>query len=146
NKDDLTRAVLTFQTEAILNAQTPMATLGDLGAWRDSIVAAAGRQHDHGGCPLGSLSSELANTRPWAREQLAASFTLWAQSIDDGLTAMVDNGILRTNTDTRQFALALLAAMQGGLILAQAQHTTEALEASLDTVIQRIREHSTSAP
>ena len=58
---------------------------------------------------------------------------------------MVDNGTLRPDTDTRQLGLALLAAMQGGLVLAQAQHTTEALEAGLDTVIQRIRDHAADA-
>jgi TetR/AcrR family transcriptional repressor of nem operon len=146
DKDDLTRAVVAFQTEAILEAQTPMATLRDLDAWRDNIVAAAGRHHGTGGCPLGSLSSELADTHPWAREQLATGFSRWAQSINDGLTAMVANGTLRADTDTQQLALALLATMQGGLLLAQAHHTTQALQAGLDTVIQRIRDHATAAP
>jgi TetR/AcrR family transcriptional repressor of nem operon len=145
DKDDLTRAVLAFQAEAVLDAQTPIATLHDLDAWRDHIVAAAGHQHGTGGCPLGSLSSELSDTHPWAREQLAEAFARWAQSINNGLTAMIDNGTMRADTDTHQLALALLAAMQGGLLLAQAQHTTEALQAGLDTVIQRIREHATVA-
>lgn len=146
DKDDLTRAVVAFQTEAILAAQKPMATLPDLDLWRDSMVAAADRQHGRGGCPLGSLSSELADTHPWAREQLSAGFARWTQSINDSLTVMVDNGTLRADTDTHRFALALLAAMQGGLLLAQAQHTTEALYAGLDTVIQSIHEHATAAP
>src|ERR1700733_11521976 len=55
DKDDLTRAVVAFQTEAVLDAQPLMTTLDDLDIWRDSIVAAAGRQHGTGGCPLGSL-------------------------------------------------------------------------------------------
>jgi hypothetical protein len=32
--------------------------------------------------------------------------------------------------------------VQGGLLLAQAQHTTDALEAALDTVIAHIRDHA----
>ena len=51
---------------------------------------------------------------------------------------MIASGILRRETDADQLALALLAAVQGGLVLAQAQLTTDALEAALDTVIARI--------
>ena len=49
---------------------------------------------------------------------------------------------LPRDTDPGQLALALLAAVQGGLILAQAQHTTDALEAALDTVIGYICDHA----
>ena len=43
---------------------------------------------------------------------------------------------------TAGWHLALLTAVQGGLLLAQAQHTTDALEAALDTVIAHIRDHA----
>lgn len=145
DKDDLTRAVVAYQTDAILAAQTTMTSLEDLDAWRESVVATARRQHGAGGCPLGSLAGELADTHPWAREQLAAGFERWARSFDDSLAAMVDNGTLRADTDTHELALALLAALQGGLLLAQAQRTTEVLEAGLGTVIQRIRDHAVRA-
>ena len=55
---------------------------------------------------------------------------------------MIGNGTLPPGTDPGQLALALLTAVQGGLLLAQAQHTTDALEAALDTVIAHIRDHA----
>ena len=55
---------------------------------------------------------------------------------------MTGNGTLPPGTDPGQLALALLAAVEGGLLLAQAQHTTDALEAALDTVIAHIRDHA----
>jgi TetR/AcrR family transcriptional regulator, transcriptional repressor for nem operon len=55
---------------------------------------------------------------------------------------MTGNGTLRPETDPGRLALALLAAVQGGLLLAQSQHTTDALEAALDTVIAHIRDHA----
>ena len=146
DKNDLARAVITAQTEAILNAQQPITNLHDLDAWRDAIVTAAGRHHGTGGCPLGSLSSELSDNHPWARELLATGFDRWAQHLDNGLTQLVDNGTLRADTDTRQLALALLAAMQGGLLLAQAQHNTDALRAALDTVIHQIHNLTAGNP
>jgi AcrR family transcriptional regulator len=145
DKDDLTRAVIAFQTEAILSYQASslarLDSLDALRAWRDVVVDAARQQHGAGGCPLGSLSSELSDDHPWARDALAASFTAWSEAIRAGLATMIDNGTLRRETDPGQLALALLAAVQGGLLLAQAQHTTNALEAALDAVIAHIQDY-----
>jgi len=147
DKDDLTRAVIAFQTNAILSAQAPslarLDSLDALRAWRDVVVDAARQGNGAGGCPLGSLSSELSDEHPWAREALAASFTAWSEAIRGGLTAMIDNGALRRGIDPARLALALLAAVQGGLLLAQAQQGTDALEAAMDTVIAHIGDHAT---
>lgn len=147
DKDDLTRAVIAFQTEGILANQAPLLarldSLDALHAWRDVVIDAARQQHCVGGCPLGSLSSELSDHNPQAREALAASFTAWATAIREGLLGILANGTLRPQTDVDRLALALLAAVQGGLLLAQAQHTTDALEAALDTVIAHIHDQVT---
>jgi TetR/AcrR family transcriptional regulator, transcriptional repressor for nem operon len=146
DKDDLTRAVIAFQTGAILSYQgASLATLDSLDAlraWRDVVVDAARQHGGVGGCPLGSLSSELSDDHPWARDALASSFTAWSDAIRAGLAAMIDNGTLPRGTDPGQLALALLTAVQGGLLLAQAQHTTDALEAALDTVIAHIQDRA----
>ena len=142
DKDDLTRAVIRFQSEAILSHQAPLLakldSVGALRSWRDVVVDAARRQNGTGGCPLGSLSSELSDDHQWARDALAYSFTAWSEAIRAGLAAMIDSGVLRPEADATTLSLALLAAVQGGLVLAQAQHTTDALEAALDTVIAHI--------
>jgi AcrR family transcriptional regulator len=147
DKDDLTRAVIAYQTEAILANQAPLLarldSLDALKAWRDVVVDAARQYGGTGGCPLGSLSSELSDHNPQARHALAASFAAWATVIREGLLGMLANGTLRPQTDADQLALALLAAVQGGLLLAQAQHTTDALEAALDTVIAHIHDQAT---
>src|ERR1700761_291680 len=79
DKDDLTRAVIASQTDAILAYQAPslarLDSLDALRAWRDVVVDAARQHNGAGGCPLGSLSSELSDDHPWARDALAASFT-----------------------------------------------------------------------
>lgn len=146
DKDDLTRAVIAFQSEAILSHQAPLLakldSVGALRSWRDVVVDAARGQHGTGGCPLGSLSSELSDEHQWARDALADSFTAWSEAIRAGLAAMIDSGVLRPEADATALSLALLAAVQGGLVLAQAQHTTDALEAALDTVIAHVHHHA----
>ncbi|HEY0803588.1 MAG TPA: TetR family transcriptional regulator C-terminal domain-containing protein, partial [Pseudonocardiaceae bacterium] len=96
-----------------------------------------------GGCPLGSLSSELSDHDPGARQALATSFAQWSGAIRDGLRHMIDRGVLRADTDPDKLSLAMLAALQGGLLLAQAQRSPAALEAGLDVMIERIHHHTT---
>lgn len=142
DKDALTRAVIAHQTETIVAGQTALLSRLDsleaLRAWRDVVVQV---QHDLayvGGCPLGSLSSELADRDTSARQALAEGFAQWAGAIRDGLRHMIDCHVLRPDSDPDRLSLALLAALQGGLLLAQAQRNTTALEAGLDTVIDQI--------
>jgi TetR/AcrR family transcriptional regulator, transcriptional repressor for nem operon len=112
DKDDLTRAVIAFQTEAILSYQAAslarLDSLDALRAWRDVVVDAARQQHGAGGCPLGSLSSELSDDHSWARDALAASFTAWSEAIRTGLAAMTVNGTLRPGTDPGRTGLVEL--------------------------------------
>jgi TetR/AcrR family transcriptional regulator, transcriptional repressor for nem operon len=143
DKDDLTSAVITHQTDAIMSAQAQLLGSADnlaaLVRWRDLLVDTARQQGGMGGCPLGSLASELADDHPWARAALSAGFDRWSHTIRDALLRLVDNRTLREDTDVDRLALALLAAIQGGLLLAQTQHHTAALEAGLDTAVDAIR-------
>ncbi len=142
DKDALTRAVIALQTETIVSNQTALLSRLDsieaLRAWRDVVVQIQRDLGYLGGCPLGSLSSELADRYAPAREALADGFTQWSGAIRDGLRHMIDCGVLSPAADPERLSLAMLAALQGGLLLAQAQRSTAALEAGLDTVIDQI--------
>jgi TetR/AcrR family transcriptional regulator, transcriptional repressor for nem operon len=146
DKDDLTGAVIAHHADAILTAQARLLAqvddLDGLSRWRDVVVGSARQQGGPGGCPLGGLASELADDKPWARAALSASFDRWAGAIRGALTALIDNRTLRADTDAEKLAAALLAAVQGGLLLSQAQRTTQALEAGLDSVLDAVRSHA----
>jgi hypothetical protein len=93
--------------------------------------------------PLGSLSSEVSDHIPDARQALADGFAQWSGAIRGGLQHMIDRGVLRADADPERLSLAMLAALQGGLLLAQAQRSTAALEAGLDTIVGSIRCYAT---
>lgn len=142
DKRMLVRAVIAYQTEAVLGVQQPLLSqldsLDALRAWRDFVVELK-RQHRYaGGCPIGSLGSELAESDPEARAEVAAGFARWEQAIRDGLRAMHSRGELRPEVDPDVLALATLAALQGGLLLTQIRRDTRALEAALDTMLDHI--------
>ena len=146
DKRNLVRAVIAFQTQALLDAQQPLLSKLDsmtaLRAWRDVLVAMQQARQCQGGCPIGSLASELAEHDPQARDELAAGFRRWEDAIGAGLRAMHERGDLRPEADPDQLALATLAAVQGGLLLTQTRRDTLALEAGLDAVLAHIESFS----
>jgi TetR/AcrR family transcriptional regulator, transcriptional repressor for nem operon len=142
DKEGLIRAVIAHQTRALLENQQPhLASLDSLDAlrtWRDLLVEGRRQIQCQGGCPLGSLAGELFEAHPECREDLIDGFDQWESAIRDGLRAMHERGDLRRSADPDRLATALLAAVQGGLVLSQVRRDAEPLEVALDTVIEHI--------
>jgi AcrR family transcriptional regulator len=142
DKSALVRAVIAHQTEAVLDAQEPLLgrldSMEALRAWRDLVVDLQRARHCTGGCPIGSLSAELADTDPEARAELVNGFARWESGIRSGLHAMRDRGDLAPDARPDDLALAVLAALQGGLLLTQARRETAPLEAALDAMLDHI--------
>jgi TetR/AcrR family transcriptional repressor of nem operon len=138
-------AVIEHQADEIIEGQRPLLdqldSLAAFEQWRDMLVDLQRQRHCQGGCPLGSLSSELAETGEFARTALAAGFERWEAPIRDGLRRMRDRGELVEETDVDQLALGTLAALQGGLLLTQAKRNVGPLEAALDLAISQIRQN-----
>jgi len=146
DKHGLVRAVIDHQCESVLGVQKPLLANLDsieaLEAWRDVIVSIHRDGRNQQGCPMGSLTSELSRSAPEARADLRAGFSRWEEVLRDGLRVMRERGELPDRVDPERFALALLAAVQGGLVLTQARRDTIALEASLGTLIDCLRGHT----
>ncbi|MEC2344282.1 TetR/AcrR family transcriptional regulator [Paenibacillus barengoltzii] len=144
-KRDLVLAVILYQSEQVLGSQEPLLSHLDsmeaLQTWRDAVIQSQVERQYQGGCPIGSLASELADMEPAARAALATCFLQWEQSISQGLRAMRDRGEMRADADPDQLALALLTALQGGLLMTQVRKDIKALEAVLDAILEHIRTH-----
>ena len=143
DKGDLVAAVIDFQTDQVLAVQRlgleRLECLDDLHRWRNIMVDVVRSLGCAGGCPIGSMANELAEIDPLARAQLARSFAQWENVIHDGLTVIAARGEIPDGTDIDQVALAMLAAIQGGLLLSQVRRTTAPLEAAVDTMIDYLR-------
>jgi AcrR family transcriptional regulator len=149
DKRALVLAVIEHQSAAILAAQQPLLSTLDsvdaLRAWRDQAVAIERQLQCRGGCPIGSLTGEIAESDETGREDLASGFARWESAIGEGLRAMHERGELPADTDPDTLALALLAAHQGGLILTQVRRDTAPLEAVLDAMIDHVGELARTA-
>jgi AcrR family transcriptional regulator len=143
DKSDLVAAVIDFQTETVLGVQhlglDRIESIEDLYRWRDIMVGLVRGLGCAGGCPLGSMANELSETDPVARARLARSFAEWENMIHDGLVTIAARGELPDGTDVNRIALAMLAGIQGGLLLSQVRRDTAPLEAAVDTLIDHLR-------
>jgi AcrR family transcriptional regulator len=146
DKSDLIRAVVARQGERVLDLQRP--ALGEvdgweaLRRWRDFVVGIVAELGCRGGCPIGSLADELAELDEQARTEAASIFGRWQELLVDALGAMVVAGQLRPDADLDHLALAILASLEGGLLLAKTTRTTVPVEVALDAAIAHLRTYA----
>jgi TetR/AcrR family transcriptional regulator, transcriptional repressor for nem operon len=143
DKEDLVAAVIDLQSSQVLGRQQlalfPLDSIAALVRWRNAVVDVMRGRSCIGGCPIGSLANELSDTDPLARARLARAFAQWEDMIREGLAAIVERGELPSGSDVDRLAMAVLAGVQGGLLLSQLRRDTEPLEAALDTMIEHLR-------
>jgi len=142
DKDALMRAVIEFQTRGVMSVHAAyldtVDSLAGLRRWRDAVVTMNRATRGVGGCPLGSLASELSDRSESARALLAHGFELWESQLRRGFGAMRDSGKLKPEANPAELATAVIAALQGGLLLAQTTRSSRPLELALDMAIDHI--------
>ncbi len=147
DKDALVLEVIALQAERVLAAQQPhlgaLNSLRALRAWGQAIVR-LNELVQMRGCPLGSLANELANTSESARKRLDESFSMWRERIENGLAEMQQRGELAASADPHDLALALLGAVEGGLLLAKTAQSGRPLEIAIDMAIDHVARHLTT--
>lgn len=145
DKNALIREVIKLQTSRVLAAQGAhlhqLGSLVELRRWRDAMVKMNQASGGIGGCPVGSLASELADQSEHARALLVNSFQTWESYLVDGLHTMRDRGELAPNSDPQDLATAVMTALQGGLLLAQTTRSTRPLELALDMALEHVARH-----
>ena len=139
-KADLVADVVGLQVERIVDPIRPavdaMSTADDVRNFCEAIISL----HDSSEkirCPLGSLVPQLDDDNT-AREVLKAGFTQWEALLADGLRRVADSGGLISGADPAVVAGGLLAAYQGGMLLADVTGDVESLRRALKTVVTAV--------
>jgi hypothetical protein len=91
---------------------------------------------------LGSLSVELADVDESARTRLAAHFREWEVLLSQAFDRMRDRGVLRADVDSMRLAVGVMAAVQGGYLLAQAAHDSAPMEVAISMALDHVRGHA----
>ena len=142
DKNAMIDAVTAAQTEAIVGSQATyldaVDSLAGLRRWRNAFIEAKRQNGIAGGCPIGSLASELADRDEGQRELLVEAFRKWERALTKGLVAMRDRGEVATAPNLQDLATAILSALQGGMLLTQTTRDARPLELALDMAISHV--------
>src|SRR5262249_26458994 len=79
-----------------------------------------------------SLAAEVAERNEDARLKTAAAFDAWEQLFTDALERMRDRGELRAGASSAVLATALLASIEGGMVLSQTRKDPRPLHVAVE--------------
>ncbi|MFA1548922.1 TetR/AcrR family transcriptional regulator [Actinomadura chokoriensis] len=143
DKEQLVREVVLMRAEQIMERERAalerLRSFNSLVRWRNAIVQRNALRNGAYGCVLGSISGEVSDQDEVARRALAETFEEWENLIEAGLRRMQDAGTLTADADPRKLAIGLMAALQGGYLLAQAAHDVAPMEIALDMALDHVR-------
>jgi hypothetical protein len=139
--------VIAWQAERVLTFHrseqfTRFDSLEAFRAWADFYV---GYEHAYQeGCSLGSLASEIIKTDLDVHDELASAFDQWKDIFRGGIERMQQLNRISTEAAPAQLATLLLAAFQGGSLLAQIARDVAPLKDALHSAINYIETFATS--
>jgi AcrR family transcriptional regulator len=143
DKAALVREVARHRAEFILRREhgrlETLKSFAGLVRWRDALIEANSLHNGAYGCALGSMTLELSDQDEETRETLSATFAAWEKLISDGLRRMQEAGVLSGAADPDRLATGLMAALQGGYLLANAAHDVEPMAVALDMGLDHIK-------
>ncbi len=140
-KAELVRAVAHWEAQQLLAAQEPhiydLSSWHSWEQWRTGLV----RYYIELGrwaCPIGSLATQLAATDDETSRTIAEALAAWRQLLAAGVRRMQDAGLIDVSADPTRLAAAVLAAIEGGLVLSQPERSGWPLEAALDHALSAL--------
>jgi TetR/AcrR family transcriptional repressor of nem operon len=141
DKSDLVRAVIARQAELILEEQEPALDHVDswagINAWADYYLRLHAPPEGPFACPLGTMASELKNDEAF-RPSLDAAFRQWEAPLARGLTTMKKRGELSRKANPQRLATMVIAALQGGMLLARVRNDVTALQDALTAALTEL--------
>ncbi|GAA4586847.1 TetR/AcrR family transcriptional regulator [Planotetraspora phitsanulokensis] len=143
-REELLLAVARYEADRVLTDQQPQ--LGDLTSWRaweewrEVLVERYRRQGWH--CPLSAVVAQLGRSTPGAQAVVTEMLDQWQAEIAEGVRAMQAQHEIDPELDADEAAAALLAGIQGGVMIMLSTGRLTHLEAALDVAIRHLRETS----
>jgi AcrR family transcriptional regulator len=139
-REELLIAVAEREAERVLADQEPhlgrLATRADWEAWRKAVIARYRRQGDE--CPLSMLVSQIGRDSPASRAVTTALLRDWEAELAEGVRRTQAAGEIAAALDPERTAAALVAAIQGGVVILLATGEIGHLEAALDLALSHL--------
>src|SRR6266700_7116671 len=124
-RDELVEAAVAHRCTRVLAGLTQaLGSVTSLAGLEEALAGfvAGFEQMGLPGCPIGSLAAEVAERNDGARLKTAAAFDAWEQLFADAIGRMRERGDLRADASPAVLATALLASVEGGMVLSQTRN------------------------
>lgn len=147
-KESLVLAVIRWQADRVLGLLRgeqfdSFGSVAGFRRWADFYVGYERSYRE--GCSLGSLASEIIKTDLDVHDELGNAFEQWRGIFRDGIQQMQRSGRMSSEVDAGELATLVLAAFQGGMLLAQVSRDLSPLRDALQVAIDYL-ETFTTAP
>lgn len=100
--------------------------LDRLALFIDTLVALQREREARNGSPFGNLAGELADSHEGFRQRLDVVFERWAQQLQSLLWELRER--LREGVDTARLARFIIAALEGGMLMARVKRDVTVME------------------
>jgi len=87
-----------------------------------------------GGCPILNTAIEADDTNVVLKEKAAAAIVKWKKNVEDIIKKGVQAGEFKEITDPAQFALSMIALIEGGIMIAKVTNSQGSFDKILKTV------------
>jgi AcrR family transcriptional regulator len=140
-KSQLLLSVARWEADLVLSDQQPyLDELTSWRAWRSWRDAVVQRYTEQGqSCPLSTLISQIGSSEPETRDIVVGLLSSWQGKLADGIRHMRAQGEVGADVDADRSAAALLAGLQGGVVVMLATGSASTLEIALDNAIEQLR-------
>ncbi|GAA0402081.1 TetR/AcrR family transcriptional regulator [Microbispora corallina] len=144
DKEVLVAEVIAAQANRVLSAHKQLleqvSSMPALEKWRDALVANLGEAGYR--CPVGSLANELAGRSDSARRTLSGAFGTWTGELASAFVRLQESGELHSEAAAEDLALEVVAALQGGYLLAETMQDEQPFVLALDMALGWVKAHA----
>lgn len=146
NKEEVAAAVFDYNL-ARVRKQVQM-HVQQAGNYHDKLMVYAQVYHSFnktksfpaGGCPILNTAVEADDTNPILKERAASAILRWKRSVENLINAGIAAGEFKRDIDTNETALAMIALIEGGIMIAK----VTSQPANLDTVLKTVEKMVTA--
>jgi len=87
-----------------------------------------------GGCPIMNTAIDADDTHPELKEAAKNALLSWKKSLEDIVAAGIQNGEFRANTNPEEAALAMLAIIEGAVLISKLTGKLNYLKSMMGTL------------
>ncbi|MBN9744711.1 TetR/AcrR family transcriptional regulator [Amycolatopsis sp. A1MSW2902] len=140
-KEELLLAVARWEADRVLEVQQPslgaLRTWDDFRTWQQVVLGHYTEQGRH--CPLNVVMSQIGRNTPGAQAVVTQLMERWLCELTAGIENLRAAGETRQGLDPKRAASALLAGVQGGVLMLLTTGEPQHLEAALEVGIAGLR-------